>query len=98
VTLGARASALPVAGATTPEGLAGHAHALDVTATVADSGPFDVLVNSVGIARYGPALDSRPEDFDAAFAVNIRGACFLARRSSRAWRLDCRFDRWRRVQ
>ena len=29
------------------------------------SGPFDVLVNSAGLARHAPALETTPEDFDA---------------------------------
>ena len=44
---------------------------------VADSGPFDVLVNSAGLARHGPALETTPEDFDAVTGVNLRGAYFL---------------------
>lgn len=45
---------------------------------VADRGPFDVLVNSAGTARHTPALEARPEDFDAVVDVNLRGAFFLA--------------------
>lgn len=86
VTLAARASAKldEAAQAIAAEGFAARTLALDVqdvermTAKVADNGPFDVLVNSAGIARHGPALDTRVEDFDAAFAVNVRGAYFLA--------------------
>lgn len=40
--------------------------------------PFDVLVNSAGIARHGPALETTAEDFDAVIAVNLRGAYFLS--------------------
>lgn len=53
----------------------------DVAATrtaVADSGPFDVLVNSAGLARHAPARETTPEDFDAVAALNVRGAYFLA--------------------
>jgi 2-deoxy-D-gluconate 3-dehydrogenase len=39
---------------------------------------FDVVVNSAGIARHSPALETRVEDFDAAMAINLRGAYFLA--------------------
>jgi len=52
----------------------------DVTATaaaVAANGPFDILVNSAGMARHSKAVDTTPEDFDAVSAVNIRGAYFL---------------------
>jgi 2-deoxy-D-gluconate 3-dehydrogenase len=37
-----------------------------------------VVVNSAGIARHSPALETRVEDFDAAMAINLRGAYFLA--------------------
>jgi NAD(P)-dependent dehydrogenase (short-subunit alcohol dehydrogenase family) len=52
----------------------------DIEATrraVAAHGAFDVLVNSAGTARHGPASDTTPEDFDAAAALNVRGAYFL---------------------
>ena len=50
------------------------------TATqVAAEGPFDILVNSAGIARHGPSLKSDPSDFDAVQAINLKGAYFLAR-------------------
>lgn len=39
---------------------------------------FDVVVNSAGIARHGPALDARPVDFDAVVDVNLKSAYFLA--------------------
>ena len=59
--------------------------ALDVTdiagtqATVAASGPFDILVNSAGSARHAAAIDVTEEDFDAVVAINIRAAFFLTR-------------------
>ncbi|MEM9141082.1 MAG: SDR family oxidoreductase [Pseudomonadota bacterium] len=46
-------------------------------ATVAEMGPFDVLVNSAGTARHGPAVDADAGDFDAVMAVNLKGAYFL---------------------
>ncbi|WDR03890.1 SDR family NAD(P)-dependent oxidoreductase [Devosia algicola] len=54
----------------------------DVEATeraVATEGPFDVLVNSAGSARHGPALTTTPADFDAVMSINLRGAYFLCR-------------------
>ena len=47
-------------------------------AAVMEAGPFDVLVNSAGLARHGPALDTAEADFDAVAEVNVKGAYFLA--------------------
>jgi NAD(P)-dependent dehydrogenase (short-subunit alcohol dehydrogenase family) len=44
---------------------------------VRDHGPFDVFVNSAGIARHTPAANTTLADFDAVAAVNIRGAYFV---------------------
>jgi NAD(P)-dependent dehydrogenase (short-subunit alcohol dehydrogenase family) len=55
---------------------------IDISATedtVARLGPFEVLVNSAGLARHSPALSTRPEDYDAAMALNLRAAYFLTR-------------------
>ena len=63
--------------------------ALDITdleavaAAVAAEGPFDVLVNSAGLARHTPALDTTPADYDAAMALNLRAAYFLTREVAR---------------
>lgn len=58
----------------------------DVEATerlVASEGPFDVLVNSAGMARHSPAVETKPDDFDAVFDINVRGAYFLTRAVAR---------------
>ena len=58
----------------------------DVAATadaVAGHGPFDVLVNSAGTARHGPALETTVEDYDAVMALNLRGAYFLTQSVAR---------------
>ncbi len=58
----------------------------DIEATaqaVAQSGPFDVLLNSAGLARHSKAVDTRPEDFDAVMDVNVRGAYFLTQAVAR---------------
>ena len=39
---------------------------------------FDVVLNSAGLARHGPALDTTPEDYDAVMDVNLRSAYFLS--------------------
>ena len=60
------------------------AHAFDQTdlSTMADTfrdrGPFDVVLNSAGLARHGPSLDTQPEDYDAVMNVNLRSAFFLS--------------------
>ncbi len=65
------------------------ARACDITdlsaaaAMVAEAGPFDVMVNSAGLARHAPALDTRPEDYDAAMNLNLRAAYFLTREVAR---------------
>lgn len=69
----------------------GHAEvlALDITdlgataAALAARGPFEVLVNSAGLARHAPALDTTPEDYDAAMGLNLRAAYFLTREVAR---------------
>ena len=46
-------------------------------ALIAEHGPFDVLVNSAGVARHTPTVDTNVDDFDAVMALNLRGAYFL---------------------
>lgn len=61
------------------------AQVLDITdiaateAFLAASDPFDILVNSAGLALHGPALQTTPSDFDAALNLNLRAAYFLTR-------------------
>jgi len=58
----------------------------DLTATAAAAtahGPFDVLVNSAGLARHTPALDTTPDDYDTAMNLNLRAAYFLTREVAR---------------
>ncbi len=43
-----------------------------------NSRTFEVVVNSAGLARHGPAVETTPEDFDAVTAVNLRSAYFLS--------------------
>lgn len=58
----------------------------DLAATeslVAAHGPFDILVNSAGLARHSPALDTTAQDYDAVTNLNVRGAYFLTRAVAR---------------
>jgi NAD(P)-dependent dehydrogenase (short-subunit alcohol dehydrogenase family) len=71
------------------EGCAAEALALDITdlvateAAVAERGPIDILVNSAGLARHAPALDTTPADYDAVMNLNLRAAYFLTRTVAR---------------
>lgn len=71
-------------------GAQAEALALDITdiaateAAIAAHGPFDVLVNSAGLARHTPALDTTPQDYDAVTALNLRAAYFLTRAVARS--------------
>ncbi len=66
-------------------GLSAETLALDVQdvagteRTIGTHAPFDILVNSAGIARHGPAVETTLNDFDAVVGLNLRGAYFLTR-------------------
>jgi NAD(P)-dependent dehydrogenase (short-subunit alcohol dehydrogenase family) len=40
---------------------------------------IDLLVNAAGVASFGPAVESKPEDWDQTMAVNLRGAYLCCR-------------------
>ena len=91
VVIAAR-SADQVANAVAEMRAAGHSVegiALDVTdltavrAAFAEHGPFDILVNSAGMARHGPAIDANEDDFDAVTNINIRAAYFMAQEAAK---------------
>jgi NAD(P)-dependent dehydrogenase (short-subunit alcohol dehydrogenase family) len=42
-----------------------------------------VLVNSAGLARHSPALDTTPADYDSVMQINLRAAYFLTREVAR---------------
>ena len=72
-----------VADAINAKGLSAEVMAVDVSdigsvkASVEASEPFDILVNSAGLARHSPAVDTSVEDFDDVMNINLRGAYFL---------------------
>lgn len=69
----------------TAAGMSAQSLALDITdiaateAAVAAHGPFDVLVNSAGLARHSPAVETTPEVYDAVTDLNVKAAYFLTR-------------------
>lgn len=79
------------------EGIAKDVGALAIAADVTDAasveaaiddaaarlGAIDGLVNVAGIQRLGALIEQTPEDFDAHFAVNLRGAWLVARAAAR---------------
>ena len=50
----------------------------EMISIVKKNGPFDILVNSAGLARHTPMIDTTIEDFDEVMAVNVKGAYFLS--------------------
>ena len=64
-------------------GMSATSYGMDVSdvaqtqALVADHGPYDILVNSAGLARHSPATETTEQDFDAVQALNLKGAYFL---------------------
>ena len=70
-------------------GYALRGHGLDVTDHnalsdfIAAEGPFDILLNSAGMARHGKALDTAVDDFDAVIDVNLKSAYFQAQHVAR---------------
>jgi NAD(P)-dependent dehydrogenase (short-subunit alcohol dehydrogenase family) len=74
-----------VASAMTQAGMSARGVVLDVSdyaaieSLVEREAPFDVLVNSAGIARHGSALDLDAADYHAVMDVNVGAAMFLAK-------------------
>ena len=54
-----------------------------VTGASGGLGPLGILVNNAGMGGEGMALDVSIADFDATFAVNVRGTFFAAREAAR---------------
>ncbi len=49
-----------------------------VKTALVQEAPFDIVINAAGLARHSPALETKPEDFDAVMNVNLRAAYFLS--------------------
>ena len=56
---------------------------LDAVEAALANRAFDVVVNSAGLARHSPALDTEPGDFDAVMNLNLRAAYFLSTLAAR---------------
>ncbi len=46
--------------------------------------PFDIVVNSAGLARHGPAVETVEADYDAVMDLNVKGAYFLSAHAARS--------------
>jgi len=70
------------------EGWSAESLSLDQTDLKAVEGafarPYDIVVNSAGLARHSPAVETQAEDFDAVMNLNVRGAYFLSSYAARA--------------
>jgi NAD(P)-dependent dehydrogenase (short-subunit alcohol dehydrogenase family) len=73
---GGRAIALPLDVADA------HAIAPALDRAAAELGTIDILINNAGVGGEGMALDLSIEEFDATFAVNVRGTYFAAREAA----------------
>ncbi|MCF2871896.1 SDR family oxidoreductase [Octadecabacter sp. G9-8] len=73
------------AAAFTNEGWGATALPLDISdiasteAAIAQHGPFDILVNSAGLARHSPAVATTIDDYDTVTDLNVKAAYFLTR-------------------
>jgi len=91
VTLAARSAGKldTIVAQMTRAGMTARALSLDVAdipateAAIAANGPYDILVNSAGLAIHSPALDTTEADFDAVSDINVKGAYFLTRAVAR---------------
>ena len=72
------------------EGFSAEALPLDMSdldglrAALEQQGAFDIVVNSAGLARHAPALETVLDDYDAVMNLNLRAAYFLSVSAARA--------------
>ena len=57
---------------------------VSIDTVLKDQKPFDVLVNSAGLGRHTPSLETSAEDFDVVMDVNLKGAYFLTQSIAKA--------------
>jgi 3-oxoacyl-[acyl-carrier protein] reductase len=50
--------------------------------TIANRGGVDILVNNAGRAVFKPVADTTEEEFDALFAINVKGVFFACRQAA----------------
>ena len=69
-------------------GWAAEGISLDVTdmpgVRAAFSEPYDIVVNSAGLARHSLSVSTEEEDFDAVSDINFKGAYFLSAAAAKA--------------
>ena len=57
---------------------------VSIDTVLKDQKPFDVLVNSAGLGRHTPSLETSAKDFDEVMDVNLKGAYFLTQSIAKA--------------
>ena len=57
---------------------------VSIDTVLKDQKPFDVLVNSAGLGRHTPSLETSAEDFDEVMDVHLKGAYFLTQSIAKA--------------
>ena len=55
-----------------------------MTRFIDETGPFDILLNSAGMARHTPSMETTEDDFDAVVDINLKSAYFLSQRVAKS--------------
>ena len=84
------AAAMTAAGHTVEAVVGDIANVEAMAAAIEALRPLDIFVNSAGLARHAPVVDTDPADFDAVMNVNMRGAYFAAQAAAKAMIADGR--------